>query len=194
MLLTVRFLLAFVILLSGICVAQTPSRVKATSVKPTPAKSTPVVKTTYKAPAPKPTAAKPAMRIQAAAYRSPATRAVPTRAIANKPRPTPARTAYRAPVRHYGYYYQTAPSPERYREIQQALINQGFLTGPATGVWNQESIDALNRFKKEQNLRTDGKLDSLSLIALGLGPKRPAEISTANLPLPSPAVTQALEH
>lgn len=188
MLLTVRFLLAFVILLSGICVAQTPSRVKAT-----PAKSTPVTKTMYKAPAPKPTAAKPAV-VHAAAYRSAASRAVPTRTVANRPKATPARTSYRAPVRHYGYYFQTAPSADRYREIQQALINHGFLTSPATGVWNQESIDALNRFKKEQNLRVDGKLDSLSLIALGLGPKRPAEISTANLPLPSPAVTQALEH
>jgi hypothetical protein len=33
-------------------------------------------------------------------------------------------------------------------------------------------VDALKRFQREQNLTEDGKIGSLSLIALGLGPKR----------------------
>lgn len=66
---------------------------------------------------------------------------------------------------------QTAPEPQRYREIQQALVDKGYLEGPATGRWDQASIDALRRFQEEQNLKPDGKIDSLSLIALGLGPK-----------------------
>lgn len=66
---------------------------------------------------------------------------------------------------------QTAPAPERYRQIQQALIDKGYLEGKPTGVWNQASIDALRRFQDEQNLNATGKIDSLSLIALGLGPK-----------------------
>jgi peptidoglycan hydrolase-like protein with peptidoglycan-binding domain len=64
------------------------------------------------------------------------------------------------------------PTPERNKEIQQALIDRGYLAPPPTGVWGPESVAALRRFQQEQNLQPTGKLDSLSLIALGLGPKR----------------------
>src|SRR5215831_6536662 len=68
---------------------------------------------------------------------------------------------------------QMAPSPERYREIQEALAHRGYLAPEkATGAWNQTLIDALKRFQAEQNLESTGKVNSLSLIALGLGPKR----------------------
>jgi peptidoglycan hydrolase-like protein with peptidoglycan-binding domain len=69
---------------------------------------------------------------------------------------------------------QQQPAPERYREIQQALIGRGHLPGPATGEWGPESVEALKKFQLQQNLKGDGKLDSLSLIALGLGPRRSA--------------------
>lgn len=69
---------------------------------------------------------------------------------------------------------QQQPAPERYREIQQALIGRGYLAGPVTGEWGPESVEALKKFQRDQNLKGDGKLDSLSLIALGLGPKRNA--------------------
>ena len=72
---------------------------------------------------------------------------------------------------------QTVPSPERYREIQGALAERGFLPADqATGTWTQASTDALKRFQQEQNLDATGKVDSLSLIALGLGPKRDAAV------------------
>lgn len=67
---------------------------------------------------------------------------------------------------------QSAPTPERYREIQQALADKGFLTGEVNGVWGADSVEALKRFQAAQNLSPDGKLGALSLIALGLGPKR----------------------
>jgi Putative peptidoglycan binding domain len=68
---------------------------------------------------------------------------------------------------------QTSPSPERYHEIQDALVARGFLTSEqATGTWNDASVDALKRFQEQQNLESSGKINSLSLIALGLGPKR----------------------
>ena len=68
---------------------------------------------------------------------------------------------------------QMAPSPDRYREIQGALAAKGFLSpDDATGTWNQTSSDALKKFQAEQNLESSGKINSLSLIALGLGPKR----------------------
>lgn len=67
---------------------------------------------------------------------------------------------------------QAAPSADRYREIQQALADKGYLKSTPNGVWDAESTDALKRFQTDQNLTADGKIGSLSLIALGLGPKR----------------------
>jgi len=65
-----------------------------------------------------------------------------------------------------------APAPERYKEIQQALAAKGYLKADeANGVWDQNCGDALKRFQREQKLPETGKIDSLSLIALGLGPK-----------------------
>jgi peptidoglycan hydrolase-like protein with peptidoglycan-binding domain len=81
-----------------------------------------------------------------------------------------ARAAKPAP-RSTWHSAQAAPTPERYKEIQQALAQKGYLHGEPTGVWNQDSMDALRRFQHDQNLESTGKLDSLSLIALGLGPK-----------------------
>jgi Putative peptidoglycan binding domain len=70
---------------------------------------------------------------------------------------------------------QMSPTPDRYREIQQALAAKGYLKPEdATGSWNATSADALKRFQSEQNIDASGKINSLSLIALGLGPKREA--------------------
>ena len=68
---------------------------------------------------------------------------------------------------------QKAPTPDRYKEIQQALASKGYLeSGKPTGVWDNSSVEALKKFQTDQNLEPSGKLDSLSLIGLGLGPKR----------------------
>ena len=68
---------------------------------------------------------------------------------------------------------QRLPTPERYKEIQQALVSKGYLASPKpSGVWDSSSVEALKKFQVDQNLEPSGKLDSLSLIALGLGPKR----------------------
>ncbi|MGB9605696.1 MAG: peptidoglycan-binding domain-containing protein [Bryobacteraceae bacterium] len=69
---------------------------------------------------------------------------------------------------------QQAPTPERYSQIQQALIERGYLKGPATGQWGPESVEALKRFQQDHNLEATGKLNALTLIALGLGPSRSA--------------------
>jgi len=70
---------------------------------------------------------------------------------------------------------QLAPTPQRYKEIQDALVAKGYLKPEdATGGWNENSMDALKRFQSEQNIESTGKINSLSLIALGLGPKRDA--------------------
>jgi peptidoglycan hydrolase-like protein with peptidoglycan-binding domain len=72
------------------------------------------------------------------------------------------------------YYAPQQPAPERYKEIQQALVDKGYFSGSPDGVWGATSTDALKRFQHDQNLNEDGKLDSLSIIALGLGPNRAA--------------------
>jgi peptidoglycan hydrolase-like protein with peptidoglycan-binding domain len=69
---------------------------------------------------------------------------------------------------------QQQPTVERYKEIQQALADKGYFHGPVDGAWGADSVEALKRFQREQNLEDDGKIGSLSLIALGLGPARSA--------------------
>jgi peptidoglycan hydrolase-like protein with peptidoglycan-binding domain len=80
-----------------------------------------------------------------------------------------------------------APTPERYQEIQQALAARGYYKGTANGTWNSDSVDALKRFQADQNLPPDGKLTSLSLIAMGLGPKRSRGAVPATGPATGPA-------
>ncbi len=79
------------------------------------------------------------------------------------------------------YSVQNHPAPERYREIQQALADKGYYRSEVNGQWGADSVEAMRRFQQDQNLDPNGKLDSLTLIALGLGPKR-----TASAQLPKP--------
>jgi len=81
----------------------------------------------------------------------------------------PARTVYRNP--------QRAPTAERYKQIQQALKDKGYNPGPIDGRWGSKTSEALRRFERDHELPADGKLDSLVLIMLGLGPKRLASVS-----------------
>lgn len=69
---------------------------------------------------------------------------------------------------------QMTPTPERYKEIQGALAAKGYSSQPPDGVWDQQWTDSLKRFQQDQKLEPSGKLNSLSLITLGLGPKREA--------------------
>lgn len=78
--------------------------------------------------------------------------------------------------------WQSRPTTERYREIQQALADKGFFKGEVNGTWSADSVEALKNFQRAQNLDPDGKLGSLSLIALGLGPKRITAASNATPP------------
>ena len=68
--------------------------------------------------------------------------------------------------------YQLHPTPDRYKEIQQALAERGYFSGSVDGQWGADSVDALKRFQMEHNAGDDGKINSLSLIQLGLGPTR----------------------
>ena len=140
---------------ASLAVAATPPPQKAAAPKPTARTAPAKVANT------KPAAAKPAA--QRTAAKAPA----PSRSSRSW---TPAKP----PARSYAPVAPMQPAPERLSEIQQALAAKGYYAGSANGVWGPESIDALKRFQKDHNLRDDGKLSSLSLISLGLGPTRPA--------------------
>jgi peptidoglycan hydrolase-like protein with peptidoglycan-binding domain len=82
------------------------------------------------------------------------------------------RSTRAAKSRRSGPPKQTEPSAQRYMEIQQALADRGYYKGEIDGKWGASCVEALKQFQEEQNLKPDGKLGALSLIALGLGPKR----------------------
>jgi len=114
----------------------------------------------------------------------PRKKASTTRAITTKPTAThksttsktPAKTtaatkkgARRAPVAKRATS-QAAPTPERYREIQSALAEKGYLKSEPNGVWDADSIDAMKRYQADQKQDSSGKITAASLIGLGLGP------------------------
>jgi peptidoglycan hydrolase-like protein with peptidoglycan-binding domain len=67
--------------------------------------------------------------------------------------------------------YQSHPDPERYQQIQQALAERGYFKGQVDGNWGDDSVEALKKFQADQKLESDGQINSLTLIGLGLGPK-----------------------
>jgi hypothetical protein len=61
---------------------------------------------------------------------------------------------------------------ERAQEIQSALIREHYLSGDATGTWNQASEDAMRRYQNDHGWQTKEVPDSRALIKLGLGPSK----------------------
>jgi hypothetical protein len=82
--------------------------------------------------------------------------------------------------------YQLHPDTDRYQQIQQALAAKGFFKGEPNGQWGDDSVDALKRFQASTNLPDDGKISSLSLINLGLGPKHEGSVAPPLTPNPGP--------
>ncbi|HLX43560.1 MAG TPA: peptidoglycan-binding domain-containing protein [Bryobacteraceae bacterium] len=110
-----------------------------------------------------------------------------TKPVAHRTSKTTAKSTGKSgkkPVAVPRRWAQQQPTADRYKEIQQALADRGYFRGDPDGTWGPESIDSLKRFQHDQSLVEDGKIGSLSLIALGLGPKRntpePATEKTAN--------------
>ena len=112
---------------------------------------------------------------------TPARKGAATRSASSRGKKTPGKRAVTWRNR------QMSPTPDRYREIQGALASKGYLKPEdATGTWNQSSADAMKKFQMEQNLDSTGKINSLSLIALGLGPRKEAAPTPAPKNPPQP--------
>ena len=60
--------------------------------------------------------------------------------------------------------------PTRAREIQEALIHEHYLEGPASGTWDTRSQSAMERFQADNGWQSKVVPDSRALIKLGLGP------------------------
>ena len=65
---------------------------------------------------------------------------------------------------------QQAIDQERTLQIQQALIREHYLSGVASGEWDQATREALVRLQGDNNWQTKVVPDSRALIKLGLGP------------------------
>lgn len=64
---------------------------------------------------------------------------------------------------------QTAPTPDRIKEIQTALQREGAYQGEPTGKWDAATIDAMKTYQDKNGLGATGKIDALTLQKLGLG-------------------------
>jgi len=116
------------------------------------------------------TAAKAPVKKKAATAKTVTRKKVPVRK--RTVRRTVARRAT-APVN------QRVPTKDRYAEIQQALVDAGYFTGEADGVWNDASVEALKSFQDASGFEPTGKIDARSLIKLGLGPNYEASATGA---------------
>jgi hypothetical protein len=61
---------------------------------------------------------------------------------------------------------------ERAQAIQEALIREHYLSGEATGTWNQASEEAMRRYQADNGWQSKEVPDSRALIKLGLGPSK----------------------
>ncbi len=61
---------------------------------------------------------------------------------------------------------------ERAQSIQEALIREHYMTGEATGTWNQASEDAMRKYQADHGWQSKTVPDSRALIKLGLGPSK----------------------
>lgn len=182
--------LAVGLCLAALCAGQTQSKAT-TSAKSGSSGKVATTKTgTTKAVATKSTVAKSASTKTAAVKSAPAKSATAkssitsSRTTTTSSRPTTTRTSTaqrRTTSRARSWRTaQLTPTPDRYKEIQQSLADKGYFQGPVDGVWGPDSTDALKRFQRDQNLDSDGKIGSLSLVALGLGPNRGASAAVLN--------------
>ena len=64
---------------------------------------------------------------------------------------------------------QQAIAPERVTEIQQALIREHYLSGPANGDWDATTLGAMQKYQSDQGWQTKLMPDSRALKKLGLG-------------------------
>jgi hypothetical protein len=104
-------------------------------------------------------------------------------AIATKVHPAPASKT----AKHHAHkkaapklHGQQAIDPARVMEIQQALIREHYLPGPADGKWDESTKAAMQKYQAAQGWQTKLMPDSRALKKLGLGPDYSNAINAKN--------------
>ena len=87
--------------------------------------------------------------------------------------------------------------PKRAREIQEALIREHYMQGKPSGIWDQTSQKAMERYQSENGWQSKTVPDARALIKLGLGPDHEhllnpeSAMTTAQPPHTLPAISPA---
>jgi len=106
-----------------------------------------------------------------AASQRPSTRRAATRRVSSKARAAAARRR-RALLR---------PQPERIQEIQQALVQAGYLSAQPNGRWDDRTREAMRRYQADHGFPVTGLPEAKSLMKLGLGPHPlPADLEASS--------------
>lgn len=80
---------------------------------------------------------------------------------------------------------QRSIDDSRASEIQQALVNAGYLSEEPTGHWDSTTQSAMQRYQSDHGWQTKLIPDSRAIIKLGLGPHETGETTAiASTPLP----------
>jgi peptidoglycan hydrolase-like protein with peptidoglycan-binding domain len=73
------------------------------------------------------------------------------------------------------------PNPERIQEIQQALVQAGYLKEEPNGRWDDQTREAMRRYQVDHGFPVTGLPEAKSLMKLGLGPHPlPAELDASS--------------
>lgn len=65
---------------------------------------------------------------------------------------------------------QQKMDPQRAKEVQEALIREHYLSGEASGKWDDASQKAMEKYQADNGWQSKSVPDSRALIKLGLGP------------------------
>jgi hypothetical protein len=99
---------------------------------------------------------------------------------------TPAKKKKRSSKRKSRVKGQSAPTPDRIKEIQTALQKDGSYQGQPTGKWDAATMDAMKKYQDKIGVTPTGKIDAVSLNKLGLGSE------TAGKGAPVPATSSSV--
>jgi peptidoglycan hydrolase-like protein with peptidoglycan-binding domain len=73
------------------------------------------------------------------------------------------------------------PEPERIQEIQQALVQAGYLNAQPNGRWDDQTREAMRRYQAGHGFPVTGLPEAKSLMKLGLGPHPlPADLDASS--------------
>src|SRR5208337_3708381 len=113
-----------------------------------------------------------AQRASVSTSQHPSAHHTATRHVSSKARRAAAARRRRAQLR---------PEPERIQEIQQALVQAGYLNAQPNGRWDDQTREAMRRYQADHGFPVTGLPEAKSLMKLGLGPHPlPADLDASS--------------